>query len=315
MKKKFSIVFMGTPDFAVPCLNILAEQTHELPLVITQPDRPRGRGKKTLPPPVKTAAQALGLEVYQPESMKTETVIEKLTSIQPDLFVVVAFGHKLSKDILDIPAIYPINIHASLLPRYRGSSPVQAAILNRDRETGVTAMVMDQGLDTGDILMTTRTPVSPEETAESLHDRLAKMGADLIIKTLDAIADQRITPVPQPHDLASFAPLLKKEDGRIDWTLEPERIDALVRAMNPWPGAFTFLDNKRLKIFSVRKSTKKTDMPPGTVFSCENGQIHVAVKNGAIGISELQGSSGKRLKADQFLRGKKLDPGTRLGQF
>lgn len=313
MKKKFNIVFMGTPDFAVLPLKALAEYNCDISLVITQPDRPKGRGKKMMAPPVKIAAQALGLNVIQPESMKENAIKERLAALKPDLFVVVAFGHKLSRRILEIPSIYPINIHASLLPAYRGSSPIQAAILNMDREAGVTTMIMDENLDTGDMLLTAKTTLSHDETAEVLHDKLAKMGADLIIKTLDAISENRMIPQPQNHTLATFAPMLKKENGKIDWNLAPERIDALVRAMTPWPGAFTFLHGKRIKIFKVSQSNRKTDFAPGTIFSCDNTGIHVAAKKGSVTIIELQGASGKRLRADDFIRGKKLEPGTRFG--
>ena len=304
---------MGTPNFAVLPLKALAEYNCDISLVITQPDRPKGRGKKMMAPPVKIAAQALGLNVIQPESMKENAIKERLAALKPDLFVVVAFGHKLSRGILEIPSIYPINIHASLLPTYRGSSPIQAAILNMDREAGVTTMIMDENLDTGDMLLTAKTTLSHDETAEVLHDKLAKMGADLIIKTLDAISENRMTPQPQNHTLATFAPMLKKENGKIDWNLSPERIDALVRAMTPWPGAFTFLQGKRIKIFKVSQSNRKTDCAPGTIFSCDNKGIHVAAKNGSVTIIELQGASGKRLRADDFIRGKKLETGTMFG--
>ena len=313
MEKKFNIVFMGTPDFAVPPLEALARYHCHISLVITQPDRPKGRGKKMMPPPVKTAATQLGLEVIQPESMKEEQVVERLKALKPDLFVVVAFGHKLSNELLAIPRLYPVNIHASLLPRYRGSSPIQAAILNRDKETGVTTMVMDQGLDTGDMLLSAKTPIAVDETAATLHERLAAMGADLIIETFDAIAADTIVPRPQDHDLASHAPMLKKEDGRIDWHLAPEEIHALVRAMTPWPGTFTFLDTRRIKVFAVKEGKQESDLAPGTIISWDEEGIHVAAGKGSVTILELMGASGKRLTAGQFLQGNRLEPGERLG--
>ncbi|MFO7748822.1 MAG: methionyl-tRNA formyltransferase, partial [Desulfobacteraceae bacterium] len=294
-------------------LEALARYHCHITLVITQPDRPRGRGKKMMPPPVKTAARRLGLEVIQPESMEEEQVQEKLKALKPDLFVVAAFGHKLSKELLAIPRLCPINIHASLLPRYRGSSPIQAALLNRDKETGVTTMVMDQGLDTGAMLLTAKTPIAGNETAATLHDRLAAMGADLIIETLDAIAADTIEPRPQNHDLASHAPILTKEDGRIDWRLEPDQIHALVRAMTPWPGTFTFLNTRRIKVFAVKNKEMETGLPPGTIISCDDQGIHVAAGKGSVTILELMGASGKRLTAGQFLQGNRLEPGDRLG--
>lgn len=312
MKKAFKIVFMGTPDFSVPPLLALAEAGHKIELVITQPDRPKGRGKKMVPPPVKVAAQKLGLRVIQPEKISAPGIKETLLALEPDLFVVVAYGHKLSQEILDIPAINPINIHASLLPAHRGSSPIQAALLNQDRETGVTTMFMDKNLDTGDMLLRSVTPIQASDTAQDLHDRLATMGADLIVKTLNALADNQLTPIPQDHTLATHAPMLKKSDGRIDWTLSPEKISAHVRAMNPWPGAFTHLNGQRLKIFRVTCHTPPSKAEPGTVLGCDDQGILVAAGNGAVSIVELQGASGKRLTAADFLRGRPVKTGVVL---
>ncbi len=306
---------MGTPDFAVPPLKALVAAGHHISLVITQPDRPKGRGKKMMPPPVKQAALALGLDILQPETMKGKSMKERLTSLHPDFFVVAAFGHKLSREILDIPRIHPINIHASLLPAWRGSSPIQAAILNRDKEAGITTMIMDTDLDTGDMLLKARTPIAPDETAQTLHDRLAPMGADLIVQTLDAFAQNRITPQPQDHTLATHAPLLKKTDGCIDWTMGSEKIHALVRAMTPWPGAYGFLGGKRIKIVEVTPLDIRTHHPPGTVFSCHCNEIHVATGNGALAILRLQGASGKCLCSDEFLRGNKLQTGECFADF
>jgi len=309
LKKRFNIVFMGTPDFSVPPLRALVRYGCNISLVITQPDRPKGRGKKLTFPPVKTAALELGLEVIQPESMKSPEIRDRLTALRPDLFVVVAYGHKLSQEILDIPKIYPINIHASLLPFHRGSSPIQAAILNQDSKTGVTTMVMDKDLDTGDMLLSATTPINDDDTAQDLHDRLAAMGADLIMKTLDAISEERITRTPQDHSLATFAPMLKKSDGRIDWILSSEKISAVVRAMNPWPGAFTHIKDERIKILGVKPQNTPSGFKPGTVFLCDDKGIHVAAGRGTVTILELQKASGKRLTADEFLRGKPIEQG------
>lgn len=317
---------MGTPDFAVPSLKALAKYNCNINLVVTQPDRPKGRGKKIIAPPVKTAAMELGLDIIQPESINGEEIKEKLARLKPDVFVIVAFGHKLSRELLDLPSILPINIHASLLPKYRGSSPIQAAILNMDKKAGVTTMVMDEGLDTGDILLKAETPITCEATASDLHDKLAQMGADLIIKTLDAIHDNKITPIPQNNEMATFAPMLKKNDGKINWEDKPEKINALVRAMTPWPGAFTFLNGKRIKIFKIscteQKLDPETDSPvkniapleniePGTVLLCDSRGIRVAAGNeGYVTILELQAAGGKRLLACEFIRGKKFETGT-----
>lgn len=308
MTKPYNIVFMGTPDFSVPPLEALARK-HNIALVLTQPDRRKGRGKIMMPPPVKTAALALGLPVEQPKSMKGDAIQETLRALKPDFFVVVAYGHKLSREILDIPSIYPINIHASLLPAYRGSSPIQAAIMNQDKVSGVTTMVMDTELDTGDILLKAETPIKDDETAQSLHDRLSRMGADLIMETIDGIAENRIQPAPQDHGKATYAPMLKKDDGRIDWCKEPEEISAHVRAMTPWPGAFTFIGDKRIKVMTVKPMEIQPDVPAGTVFDCTCDEIHVAAGSRSLAILELQGASGKCLCSEAYLRGNRLDTG------
>lgn len=306
---------MGTPDFSVPALkalakhNSLSQNKYNISLVITQPDRPKGRGRKMMPPPVKEAALALGLDVFQPESMKGQQIVDKLAALNPDFFVVVAFGHKLSRKILDIPTFYPINIHASILPNYRGSSPIQAAIMNMDKIAGVTTMIMDTELDTGDMLLKATTAVDEDETGQTLHDKLSMLGGDLIIETLDAIVEKRIRPQPQDHTKATYAPMLKKEDGKIDWCKEPEQISAHVRAMTPWPGAFTFINGKRIKVMAVRPMDIKTDLPAGTVFSCDCSEIHVAAGSRSLAILQLQGASGKCLCSEDFLRGNRLDTG------
>ena len=313
---------MGTPDFSVPALKAIAKSEHKISLVITQPDRPRGRGRKTTPTPVKKTAEILGFDVIQPENINTPEIVARIKALKPDIFVVVAFGQKLSQDILDIPLIYPVNIHASLLPYYRGSSPIQAAILNMDKTTGITTMIMGKDLDTGDILLSSETNITPEDTAETLHDRLADMGGVLICKTLDAILENTITPVPQNNKIATYAPMLKKEDGKIIWKESSEKICARVRAMTPWPGAFTYLNNKTLKIFKtepvrLKKSISSNDSAetkiiPGTIVECHNNEIHVASGDGTVKITELMGKSGKRLTAEKFLRGNKLEKGLKF---
>jgi methionyl-tRNA formyltransferase len=220
--------------------------------------------------------------------------------------VVAAYGQILSQRILDIPKKYPVNIHASLLPRYRGAAPIQAAIRNRDDTSGVTTMVMARELDAGDILLVKETPIHPEDTALDLHDRLADMGADLIVETIDRINAGRLTPTPQDPEKATFAPMLKKEDGRIDWTLSSLDVAAHIRAMNPWPGAYTQLSNRRIKLFTARAGRDTATDPPGTVCAIDEQGIHVAAGKGTVIIKELMGKSGKRLSADQFLRGHSL---------
>jgi len=299
---------MGTPDFSVPALQKLAAQDDfHVSLVITQPDRPRGRGKRLLPSPVKMAAMNLGIDVFQPEDINTQNAKEKLLSLNPDFFVVAAFGQILSRKILNIPTVLPINIHASLLPRYRGASPVQAAILNMDDITGITTMVMAQKMDAGDLLLSASTRIAEQDTAQDLTDRLGLIGADLIVETLHAVLDNRLNPTPQDHSKATYVKLLQKDNGRIDWTLSSRQICAHINAMTPWPGAFTHLGKKSLKIFKALPSDIKACHEPGVIFLCDNHGIHVATGNGSLKIQELMGSSGKRLTARQFLCGNKID--------
>ncbi len=309
MRHRTHIIFMGTPDFSVPALQRLAAQDDfRVSLVITQPDRPKGRGKKLTPSPVKTAALKLGLDVYQPESLNTKEAIDKLLSLNPDFFVVAAFGQILSQQILDIPKLYPINIHASLLPKYRGASPIQASIMNMDRATGVTTMVMAKKMDAGDLLLSTSTPISNLDTAQDIHDRLSLIGADLIVETLHAILDKRLAPTPQDNSKATYVKMLKKSDGKIDWNLSNRQICANIKAMTPWPGAFTHLGNKIIKLYKATPSDTETGHDPGVIFQCNKEGIHVATGKASLTILELMGTSGKRLKAWQFLCGHKIDP-------
>lgn len=306
---------MGTPDFSVAALEKLAAQDDiHVSLVITQPDRPKGRGKKTMSSPVKTAALKLGINLYQPEHLNTFEAIEKLSSLNPDFFVVAAYGQILSQQILDIPKVYPINIHASLLPRYRGASPIQAAILNMDAMTGVTTMIMAREMDAGDILMSRSTPIMPEDTAQDLQDRLSALGADLIIETIRAVVDQSLTPTPQDHDCATYVKLLKKSDGRIDWNLSSTRICAHINAMTTWPGAFSLLEGRHTKIFKASPSDRCVDYLPGTIFQCDPQGICVSCGQGSLIILELMGSSGKRLNAGDYLRGHTIHPPVQFGR-
>lgn len=308
--KHIRIVFMGTPEFSVPALKTLAKEPgFDVLLAVTQPDRPKGRGKKLSPSAVKQAALDLGIDVYQPEKINTPEGIERIAGLKPDYFVVVAFGQILSRQVLDIPKIYPINIHASLLPKYRGAAPIQAAVLNMDEQTGVTTMVMAEKMDAGDILLMEKTPVYPEDTASTLHDRLSQMGADLIIKTIQGIEQKKITPVPQDHSKASYVSMLKKSDGRINWNGRARSVCAHINAMTPWPGAFTELCGKRLKIFKavVSSAPMQTSALPGTVISCSDKGLFVAAGDGVVQVLELMGSSGKRLDAAAFLCGNKID--------
>jgi methionyl-tRNA formyltransferase len=297
---------MGTPDFAVPSLKALHQNGFDIPLVITQPDRPKGRGRQMVAPPVKTAAASLGLDIFQPESIRTEGARKVIEQIQPDIIVVAAFGKILPRCILDIPDRGAVNVHASLLPRYRGAAPIQWAIINMEKETGITLMNMGEGLDTGDILSVETTPITFEDTADVLHDRLAEIGASLLVRTLKGLSRNKITPVPQDHSEATYAPMLRKKDGRIDWTWPAKRIEAFIRGMTPWPGAFTFLGDKRFKVFRSQVLETEHNSRPGTVVRGFPDELRIATGKGLLSILEIQGASGKRMPIKVFLQGYKI---------
>ena len=312
MTASYDIIFMGTPEFAVPTLEALHRSRHRIQLVVTQPDRPKGRGRRLQPSAVKRMAERLGIGVYQPERMRSDDAIEPLRRIEPDFLVVAAFGQILSRAVLDIPKIGPINVHASLLPKYRGAAPIQWAVINGETETGITTMMMDENLDTGDILLSEKIGIGPQESPVDLHDRLAQLGADVLIRTLDGFAEDAIVPLPQDHEQATFAPMLKKDDGRIQWSQPAEKIAAFIRGMNPWPGAYTFHEGKRLKIYQSSPISSATSAEPGTVVQGFQGELRIATGQGLLSILEIQGESSKRMKTADFLRGQQLPPGTLL---
>ncbi len=313
MIENLRIVFFGTPDFAVPTLRKLSDGPHEIALVVTQPDRPKGRGQKLLSTPVKKAALELGLDVYQPPSVNKSHFYEKLLEISPDYFVVAAFGQIFSENLLKIPHKGPINVHASLLPKYRGAAPIQWAIINGEKETGVTTMLMGKKMDAGDILLSCRTSIEPSDNSGTLHDRLANMGADLLMETLAKLENNQIRPIAQDHSQATYAPMLKKEDSHIDWTQPPDKIQNLIRAMAPSPGAFTFFENRRLKIFKATPVPGEKNVVPGTVLKGFERELRVASgQGGALSILEIQGGSGRRMTIDDFLRGNPIPPGSIL---
>jgi len=310
VKNKPNILFMGTPDFAVPALSALNDRESPVSLVVTQPDRPKGRGRKLTPPPVKIEAEKLGLAILQPEAVNTDAFYRAVVDRHPDLLVVVAFGHILPKRILEIPLYGAINIHASLLPKYRGPAPIQWAIINGEHDTGVTTMLMDSGLDTGEILMSSKTPINPDDTAGTLHDRLALEGAKLLKQTLASLEAGSLQPVPQNHGDASYAPLLKKSDGRIDWSLPAEAIERRIRGMNPWPLAHCFYKNRRLNIFKAELRPATHDARPGTVLPGFSGELRISTGKDAVSILEIQASSGKRLNIQDFLSGNSIPQGS-----
>lgn len=300
---------MGTPDFAVPTFLALHRSPYDLKLVVTQPDRPGGRGRRLMAPPVKQAAEALNYEVRQPDNIRDPAFMDLLRSISPDFLVVVAFGRILPASILGIPSRGAVNVHASLLPKYRGPAPIQWAIMSGETQTGVTTMLMDVGVDTGDILLNAATAIGPEDTAATLHDRLAGMGADLLVETIGCVWTGDVLPCAQNHTLATFAPMLKKEDGRIQWEQSARAIDARIRAMTPWPGAYCFFHDKRYKIHRALPVMGVSISPPGTVVPGFPGELRIATGDGVLSILEIQGESGKRLPIGQFLLGNPIAPG------
>lgn len=305
------IIFMGTPEFACPTLQKLIDRKEEIVAVITQPDRPKGRGQQTLPPPVKVLAEQHGISVLQPLKVRVPEVVEQIRELAPDLIVVVAFGQILPKSLLEIPTHGCINVHASLLPRWRGAAPLNWCIIGGDTETGVTTMMMDVGLDTGDMLLKKTTAIDPDENTQSLHDRLSAIGADALAETLDLLKAGKLVREKQDDALTCYASMLKKEDGLIDWNKDPQTIKNLVRGMTPWPGTYTYLDGKMLKIFRV--ATASGQGVPGTVVSAGRQGLEVACNGGSIVIEELQLEGKKRLPAGDFLAGYKIAPGTTLG--
>ena len=298
--KRLRVIFMGTPDFAVPCLARLVEIS-DVVAVVTQPDRPKGRGQKLLPPPVKAFAQEHGIAVYQPVRVKAPDFVDVLRGLAPDLIVVVAFGQILSKEILSLPPLGCINVHASLLPRYRGAAPMQWAIVRGEKETGVTTMFMDEGLDTGDMLMRETLPITQAMTAAELHDAMMKLGADVLEKTLFSLSEGTLKRTPQDEALSTYAPLLDKEVGRIDWKKSAQEIHDLVRGLNSWPGAYTMLAGQKFKIWRTRLADGTAE--PGEIVSVTKQGLLVGTGKGMLEILELQAPSKKKMAAGDYVRG------------
>ena len=302
------IVFMGTPDFAVPCLQRLLEDGHEVPAVFTQPDKPVGRHAVLIPPPVKQLALSHGIPVYQPTKMRDGTVAALLRELAPDCLVVVAYGRILPQEILDVPPRGCVNIHGSLLPRYRGAAPIQWSVIRGETVTGVTSMFMDAGMDTGDIIDTLTTPIGENETAGELFERLAPLGARLLSTTLAAIADGTVTRRPQNDAEATMAPMLEKAMGRLDLTRPAQELHNQVRGMNPWPGAFCTAGGKTLKIHETRVAAGSG--APGTLLCAD--PVTVACGEGALQLVTVQPEGKPRMAAEAWLRGARLPQGARL---
>lgn len=300
--KKFRVIFMGTPEFAVPCLAALYEHCDVIG-VVTQPDKPRGRGQKLVPSPVKAWAEAHGLPVWQPKKIKEEAFTAFLEEQKPDLMVVVAFGQILSQRVLDIPPYGCINVHGSLLPRYRGAAPMQWCVIDGEKKTGITTMFMDAGLDTGDMLLKAEFPIGPDTTLEEVHDGLMELGAKVLIETLEALSAGTLKRIPQTGE-SNYAPMLTKETGHIHWTDPAKKIHDLVRGLDSWPGAYTFLAGKKYKIWRTRCTTEKTEVQPGTILRADKKEgLFVAAGDGVLEITELQAPGKKRMAAKDYLNG------------
>ncbi len=310
------IVFMGTPDFAVPTLEMLINEGYNIKAVVTQPDRPKGRGNKLAAPPVKELALKFDIPVLQPEKIRADKeFIEHMEELAPDLIVVVAFGQILPKSILAIPRLGCINIHGSLLPMYRGSSPIQRAVLNDDEVTGVTIMYMDVGMDTGDMISKTTMHLLPDETAGTLHDRMMHVGPEALREALPGIIDQSVKAVKQNEEQATYAPMLDKQMGLIDWDQEDRTIDCLIRGLTPWPTAYTYLGDKLLKIWKVSPvDYNGPKAKPGYIIEImpEEGLV-VKTKNGALLVEELQAQGKRRMNASDYIRGHEVKIGDFLG--
>jgi methionyl-tRNA formyltransferase len=309
------LIFCGTPHFAVPTLQKLLAEGFRIELVVTQPDEPAGRGYEVKPPPVKQVAEKAGIRVFQPAKLKDPATQEFLSPYRPDAMVVVAYGRIIPPWMIDLPRLGCINLHASLLPKYRGAAPIQWALMRGERVTGVTTMMIDPGMDTGDILLQREVEIREEDTAETLAERLSVLGADLIVETLRGLARGEITPHPQEHSQATLAPMLKKEHGRMDWSLPAQELAWRVRGLRPWPGAYTTFRGKNLHVWAAVALPAEAGSPlePGTLVA-ERGKLHVVCGQGTrLEIKELQVEARKRLSAHEFLNGVHLKPGERLG--
>ncbi|MBM9536786.1 methionyl-tRNA formyltransferase [Desulfobulbus alkaliphilus] len=312
MRPGLRIVFMGTPDFAVPSLQTLLAGPHHILAVVCQPDRQRGRGKIMQPPPVKDLAEAHGIPVLQPDSIRTDSFFEQLRALAPDLLVVVAYGKILPTTLLHLPPLGAVNVHASLLPKYRGAAPIQWAVINGETETGITIMQMDEGMDTGAILMAASTPIGPRETAGELFARLALLGGDTLAEALGRLQEGQLPATAQDHSLASSAPMLTKEQGHLDWTLTAHRLHCLIRGLDPWPSAYGFLAEKRHRFFRPEVVSLQTREAPGTICRADAQGLLIAAGTDSLRIHEIQPEGKKRMPVATFLRGVSITPGTRV---
>ncbi|QPD05833.1 MAG: 10-formyltetrahydrofolate:L-methionyl-tRNA(fMet) N-formyltransferase [Candidatus Nitrospira kreftii] len=307
------IVFMGTPAFAVPSLEALLRSDDQVVGVVSQPDRPKGRGQQLVAPPVKLVAEGAGIPVLQPLKIRTPEFLQALSSWQPDLIAVAAYGRILHTPILTLPPKGCVNVHGSLLPKYRGAAPVQWAVINGETETGITTMLMDEGMDTGPMLLQERLEIMPDDTAGTLAPRLAELGGRLLVETIAYLKAGTLTPKRQDDTQATLAPLLKKEDGLINWTMSAASLANRVRGLSPWPGAYTFLGEERWNVWRVVSSKSAGTDKPGTIVAVDKQSILVATGEGLLDLQEIQTANSKRMPVSQFLTGHKVTVGMRLG--
>lgn len=308
------VIFMGTPDFSVGSLEALVEAGHEVVLAVTQPDKPKGRGKEMQFTPVKEAALRHDIPVFQPKKVRDPECMEELRKYHADIMVVIAFGQILPQEILDMTPYGCVNVHASLLPKYRGAAPIQWSIIDGEEVTGVTTMQMDAGLDTGDMLLKTEIKIEADETGGSLHDKLAEAGATLCVETLKALEEKTVTPEKQGETPTAYAKMLDKKLGNIDWTMDAVSIERLIRGLNPWPSAYTMWNGKVMKIWRGEVLEASGEQMPGTIVAVSKDSFTVQTGKGQLRILELQLQGKKRMDAAAFLRGYKLEEMMRLGE-
>ena len=317
------IVFMGTPEFAIPSLDMLISEGYDVAAVVTQPDKPKGRGNRLAAPPVKEYAVRKGIAVLQPSKVKTPEFIDAIRGIGPDILITAAYGKILPPEVLCIPPLGCINVHGSLLPKYRGAAPIQWAVINGEKVTGITTMFTDVGMDTGDMLLKAETDIPDDMTYGELYKKLSVMGADVLKKTLKKLADGSLVRVPQNDADATYAPIIKKDIGLIKWDASAVQIHNLVRGTDPWPGAYTFYKGKRMRIWKTQIVQEQTDLLsangqtpspiPGTICKVDNDGLTVACRNGCVKILEVQPDSGRRMTAGEYIRGHRIDEGETLG--